>query len=264
VSLVLTERDRFLLLYLWQNRYMVHRQVYARFWEGSDRKAKARRRIALLEKAGYLRCEENRYVRLLLETDRVLIYITKAGCAALVRHGDLPAKYINDYPVQSRQVAKLHTPARIHDLQVVDLRLALSRTLKVQSWFSDHELRLVRKELGQRNRIPDGVFQVDLNGVEREFVLENERERYYSQSFKAVLELLRRQHGQAFVLVVSETVIHRDNMVRWAKQGAWVDRPQQLLFGVYDAVATQGAAADWLSIDGPIQLDHPLKAGIRQ
>jgi hypothetical protein len=260
MSILLSERDRLILLFLWQNQFVTFRQLRLRFWNGGGG-SRVGMRLNALQEAGFLTIQDHKYLRLLTDADRRLIHITVQGCTELVRAGALDKAYIRDAPTRGRQVLKRHTLSRIHDLQVVDLRIALSKTLKVTRWVSDHELRLARRESGQKGvRVPDGVFTFISEGVEIEAVLENEQSRYSARSFQEILERLKRQHAKAIILMVCEEEDHMESMIRWARAGrTWNDAQGQLLFGHFGEVMSLGAKAPWRTMVGPIDEGHPLR-----
>ncbi|MGH7441808.1 MAG: hypothetical protein ACREKE_03945, partial [bacterium] len=94
-------------------------------------------------------------------------------------------------------------------------------------------------------------------------VLENEFARYSAKAFREIQQRLHWQYPESLVLIVCADRGHMATMCRWAHYSRiWYDRKDQLLFGHFPDVASQGARAEWVSLEGGLQVDHPLQRGI--
>jgi hypothetical protein len=256
----LTDRDKALLYYLWQNQFTSIRQVRLRFW-GSGAKGNISTRLATLEKAGLLRVVSNRFLRTVAK-DRKVVVIGLGGLDFLIENEILPKSLARDTPAARSLPSDHYAPAMYHDLQVVDMRIALETSLSVQDWTSDHQLRLARKAEGRNVRVPDGLFTFSTAQGEAQGVLENERARYSSKTYRDVLARLRGQYPAAVVLIVCTTPERVQTMKQWALTSRlYADRPQLLLFAAFEDVASHGAAAAWETLEGPLEPQHPLRQG---
>ena len=258
----LTSRDEHLLFFLWQNRFVTIRQLTERFFaDASDKWVHARLRA--LEEANLLKVQPNRFLRETLVRDRKAVYITAAGIAALIESEFLDPSLAKDTPVRGRQIPDEYAPSLVHDVQVVDLRLALWHTLPITRWRSDHELRLARRQAGTTIRVPDGEFTFETPDGEVLALLENERATYSCKTFQAILERLRRQYDKHMLFFVTPSAEHLTSLLGWAERGAaWEDARAQLLFGVYAAVTEYGARAPWVSLNGPLAASHSVLQGL--
>ena len=93
-------------------------------------------------------------------------------------------------------------------------------------------------------------------------VLENEYARYSRKAFNVILQRLKWQFPDAFVLIVCAERDHMATMCRWGHYSRiWFDKRDQLMFGHFPDVAAKGARADWITLDGGMRLDHALAIG---
>jgi hypothetical protein len=265
MSLVLTERDRAVLLVLWKLRFVTLRQLHRFVFQNLNRSTATNRLLALQE-AGYLEIK-TKYMHTVTDRDRKVVLITRAGNTELIRAGMIDEANRNDVPKANQWT--LSRPALMHDLQVVDLTTALFKTLDmdIEGWHSDHDLRIWihRKNLRHWGfRVPDGLFKFRVaGGGQCQIVLENEFARYSAKSFADILKRLHWQYPDALVLIVCAEKNHMATMCRWAHYSRiWYDKKEQLMFGHFPDVASKGAKARWITLDGGMSPDHALLRGI--
>jgi hypothetical protein len=262
MAIVLTARDRAVLLVLWKLRFVTLRQLHRAIFRDADRSTATNRLLALQE-AGLIAIA-TKYMHTVSDRDRKVVFITRAGTAEMIASGMLEEDRKNDVPKANQWT--LSRPALMHDLQVVDLTTALIKTLDMNfdGWMSDHDLRVNRRKTGCSGiRVPDGTFWFHLPGGEqRMIVLENEYARYSRKAFHVILQRLRWQYPEAFVLIVCAERDHMATMCRWGHySGIWFDKPDQLMFGHFPDVAAKGARAAWITLAGGIQPNHVLAQG---
>jgi hypothetical protein len=264
MSLVLTERDRAVLLVLWKLRFVTLKQMHRFAFQGLNRSTATNRLLALQE-AGYLEIK-TKYMHTVTDKDRKVVLITRAGNTELIRASMLAEANRNDVPKANQWT--LSRPALMHDLQVVDLSMALFKSLDmdVKAWRSDHDLRIWihRENLKHWGfRVPDGLFNFRVAGGAYQIVLENEFARYSAKSFAQILKKLRWQYPEALVLIVCAEQGHMATMCRWAHYSRiWYDRKENLMFGHFPDVASNGARARWITLNGGMAPDHALTKGI--
>jgi len=87
--------------------------------------------------------------------------------------------------------------------------------------------------------------------------------RYSAKSFAAILKKLHWQYPEAFVLIVCAEEGHMATMCRWAHYSRiWYDKKDHLMFGHFPDVASKGAKARWITLNGGMEPDHAVTRGI--
>ncbi|HTB22596.1 MAG TPA: hypothetical protein VK914_07820 [bacterium] len=240
MNLELTSRDRSLLWATWQNRLMAPRQYLRRFWNGGSHQAVSRR-LTKLKDEGLLQ-----YISVPWNLDRRLYTITKAGNRALVDAGLLDPALVLDFPRRPKELS----PALLHDLSVVDLRIAFELT-GGKTWVSDHQLRLGRPQRLGNVRVADGMFDFDADGLRRRGVLEFERRSYRRPQMAQVLSRLRFDHGEDTIFFVTLNADRARRVWSWTvESGIWGDRPASFLVAPLGSALKSGLKAGFVDLEG--------------
>jgi len=249
MSLELTPRDLALLWTTWQNRLMAPRQYLRRFWPDATQQA-ASIRLSALKSEGLLR-------RTLIpwNVDRHIYTISAAGNRALVEAGLLGPSQARDFPPRPQEL----TNALMHDLGVVDLRIALELTgANGATWVSDHQLRQARRWRLGNTRVADGMFEFEAHGREGRGVLEFERQSYRRPKMTQVLARLRFDHGNDTIFFVARSEERARRVWAWAAEAwTWGDRPERFLVAPLEAVLKDGLDAGFVDLRGEVL--GPLK-----
>ncbi|MGH7441723.1 MAG: hypothetical protein ACREKE_03505 [bacterium] len=235
MALELTDRDLAVLLYTWQNRFVATRHLHRAFWPEASLPAATQRLVTLREK-GYLGFRSFPWLQ-----ERVLYFASLEGNRALAKVGLLPEAYIHDYPRKPEE----STPALRHDLTVVDLRLALEETgADGRTWVSDHQLRLENRRRGVAVRVPDGVFEFEVEGRRGKGVLEFENAPYRRPRVAAILTRLRVHYPEHQVFIVTKSAARAAAFRTWAANvGVYADHPEQVVVADLADVAEKGLEA---------------------
>jgi hypothetical protein len=242
-GIALSERDLAVILYAWQNRLVLTRQIQRKFWPGRSIAATAAR-LGRLRDEGLLG-----YTRIPWLPEPVLYSSSLKGNRALIEHG-LPGP--PHPPVQERDFPTRpgdFTNTMKHDLDVVDLRIALEESGLVDRWVSDHQLRLAARQLSDNSRTADGMFRFERHGRGCHGILEYERVGYRETRCVSVLNRLKALHPDATVFFVARSAGRAKTLRSWARSTPWTECPAQLQFGIFEDVVSNGLAANFRDLD---------------
>jgi len=257
VNIVLTERDEYLLSWLWQVRYATPRQVHRFIFEDTKR-CTATNRLLALQEAGLVKIA-TKGVYQVADKDRKVVCITRGGVAAL--NQQRPNNPIRPTDVPKTDAWALSRTGLIHDLRLVDVGISLCETLEDASWTSEHVLRShIRKNAGSGTRIPDALLSFQVGDEKHSLVLENEYARYSQEKFVKILDKLRWQYPGFIRMFVVADMSHLAHLLHWASTTGYANYSSEMLvFGHYPDVVENGANATWIHVGGEISPDHILR-----
>lgn len=239
----LQARDLALLYYTWQSRFVAQRQYHKRFWPKGSQAAVAKRLIELVGEQ-LLRTHKMPW-----RHERVLYSVTLAGTRALSSNG-MPGVRVGDFPKRINDF----TPGMKHDLDLVDLRIAMEETGHLIWWTSEHELRLDRKQHRRYTRITDGVFDFEASEGQGKGILEYERMGYRRTKFHDILRrlLVSDLHNDgAVVFFVCQDARRAETLRTWALENfSWQYVPNQIYFSHFEAVKAAGLLGGFVNLNG--------------
>src|ERR1035437_769516 len=207
-ELQLTDRDLGILLYTYQNRFLAFRHYQRKFWGDTSIQA-VQHRIYKLRDAGLLNQAE-----LPMLDARSLFCSTRKGNQKLFEADVIKESDVTDFPRRPGEFR----PAMLHDLQVVDLRIAFEQTAAdAMSWVTDHQLRLAKPGGSYNTRTPDGVFKWDHRDSTYDGVLEFERCSYGKDVLFKVFQRLKIHYGRSLTFFVCRSPERQATVMAWAK-----------------------------------------------
>lgn len=231
-ELQLTTRDHAVLWYTWQNRFLAFRHYQRKFWGDTSIQA-VQHRIYKLREAGLLN-----QAQLPMLDARSLFCTTRKGNQKLLEIGLINEAQATDYPRRPGEFK----PAMLHDLQVVDLRIAFEKTAaNGASWVSDHQLRLAKPGGSYNTRTPDGVFEWDHRDSTYTGVLEFERCSYGKEVLFKVFRRLKIHYGTSLTFFVCRSQERQNTVMAWARASRyWEEGSNQIYFSHFELANAKG------------------------
>lgn len=219
-NMKITERDIYLLLFIFSNRGCKRDQIINKFF-GDVALRTANARLKTLTDFDYLVAEREAIL------SQKVYYITKK-CLSFLKKSELVDNRIKALP-------RFTLSGRIHDLDVIDIRIALEadNILKISDWTTEYELAL-HSNRGiiniDRNNIrsvrrPDGLFTIKKEGFARPFILEYIRERYGKERLYKILNIIEYQYPFYSVLLVFRDLDEAAKcLVKINERGRWLGK----------------------------------------
>lgn len=241
-ELQVTDRDLGILLYTFQNRFLAFRHYQRKFWGDTSIQA-VQHRIYKLRNAGLLNQAE-----LPMLDARSLFCSTRKGNQKLFEADVIKESDVTDFPRRPGEFR----PAMLHDLQVVDLRIAFEYTaVDAMSWVTDHQLRLAGNGGSYNTRTPDGVFQWKHRDSTYNGVLEFERCSYGNEVLLKVFRRLKIYYGTSLTFFVCRSQQRQATVMDWARRSRlWVEGSNQIYFSHFQLAHEKGIYGAFTNLSG--------------